>query len=138
MDYEELSELNKEFADLTAQMTKEFTALFQKWLRKHPRVTIVNSVHLPLNLILNLIAEDHKNILPHMMPDLPNVFMRFAYPFSKIKNNWGKISGEEFVKAYGVEHGKLFGKMFESEEAKQQFLDWYKHDTKKHKQNHSG
>lgn len=133
MDYEELSELNKEFADMTVEMNREFLEIFQKWLKKSPRLASVNSIHLPLNLILSLIDKDEENILPKIVDDLPMVFLKFAYPFTKLKDKWGKISGKEFVKLYGEEHSKLYSKFFKSEEERENFARWFEADKKKHK-----
>lgn len=137
MDYKQLSQLNKEFAELTAQMNDEFNELFQKWVEKNPRIAIVNGIHMPLNIVLNLIAQDKDNFLPEIMPDLPYVFMRFAYPFAKIKKNWGKKSGLQFVEEYGKEYVKLFADRFASDEERKNFEEWFKFDTNKHKQNPS-
>ena len=57
MDYEELSQLNKEFAEMFNEMSKEFGELFAKWIKKSPRLTMVGAVHLPINLIMQLLHK---------------------------------------------------------------------------------
>jgi len=131
MNLEELTSLNKDFAKLSTQMNKEFVQLFQKWLKKQPRLAVVLAIHMPANLILNLIQMDKNNDLPKLMPDLCQVFLRFAYPFTKVKDKWGKVSGEEFCKLYEEEYQKLFDKFFASEEEKENFKKWFEYEKEK-------
>ena len=38
MDHDELSELNKDFAEQTKQMFEEFVAIFEKWKKRSKRL----------------------------------------------------------------------------------------------------
>jgi hypothetical protein len=126
MDYDDLKDLNKEYAEITKRMGEEFYKLFKKYLTKHPRLTVVNAIHLPLNTVMNLIVQDKKNTLPKLMPDLPDVFNRFLMPFSIIGDKWGKISGDEFCKAYREEYEKNFDRHVGwSDEQRDAFKEWF-------------
>lgn len=133
MDFEELSKLNKEFAEQTKQMSKEFTELFTKWLKKSPRLSCINALHLPINSIVQMLLLDDKNLIPEILNDFPEVFERFLKPFTIIKDKWGKVSSKEFADLYYVEYQKQFDKFFASDEEQKNFQDWFKEDSEKHK-----
>src|ERR1700679_2140137 len=97
MDYEKLSELHEEFAKQTIEMNNEFIVLFEKWKKKSLRLSAVMAIHMPINLIMNLIQQDKNSAIPRLFEDLPEVFERFLNPFVKIKEKWGKISSKEFA-----------------------------------------
>lgn len=124
MNYEELEQLNAEFAKKSELMTKEFFQLFQKWMKDDPRLTTVNMLSLPTNLIMKLICrfpEFHE-----LFPELPDVYVRYYKPFEKIKEHWGKVSGKEFVDMYEREYQKQFDNWFPSQEEKEEFVKWHK------------
>lgn len=123
MDHETLEKLNKKFAKESVEFQNEFSDLFRKWLNKSPRLTAINALNLPINLFLNVIAEfeDSKEIFP----DLPMVYMRMIYPFTKLRKEWGKIPGKEFVKRYSELYESQFNDGFDSEEDRENFKKWF-------------
>lgn len=121
MDYETLRELHKQFAEDSAQITTEFNELFAKWLKKCPRTTIVLSVHLPINIIMNLIESDENGDLYQVFPELPKVMERFLAPFKVIEDQWGKISGKEFAELFSKLYEKQFDTWFPSKDDKEKF-----------------
>jgi len=133
MNFEEMSELNEKFAEEFKQMTEEFYGIFEKWKNKSVRLTCVAAMHLPINLIMSLIASDKNSSLPRIFPELPDMFERFFKPFFIIKEHWGKVSCQEFTKLYAEEYEKQFTRFFASEQAKKKFSEWFEADTKKHK-----
>ncbi len=108
MDYETLSKLDKEFSEQAQEMTKEFSELFEKWKKRSLRLSVVMAIHMPINNILNMLNLDKQNVMQRLFEDLPDVFIRFLTPFVKIKNQWGKVSSEEFVKMYAREYENQF------------------------------
>ncbi len=132
MDYKQLSELNKDYAEKTAEMFNEFAALFQKWKNNYPRLTMVNSIHFSVNIMMMLLNMDEKNQFPKCIEDLPEVFERFVNPIVKLKSKWGKVSSKDFVELYRKEYDKQFGDVFHSEEEKENFMKWFASDMKKH------
>jgi hypothetical protein len=132
MDYDQLSELNKEFAAETIAMLKDFTDVFYKWRKKSPRMAMVNAIHLPLNIIMQLIQRDTNHTFCKAVPELPDMFIRFMMPFTKLRKKWRKVSGVEFCKLYGELHGKQFDDWFVTPEQKETFKEWFDDDIKKH------
>ncbi len=123
MDYEQLEKLNKKFAEESKEFQKEFAKLFRKWMKKSPRMTAVNAFHLPINLFLNVIA-DVKGV-EEIFPELPLVYMRMIYPFTKLRKEWGKIPSKEFVKRYTELYESQFNDKFDSEEDRENFKKWF-------------
>lgn len=132
MDYEELSALNKEFAEMMSQMGNEFTELFRKWITKSPRLGMIGLVHLPINVIMMLMDKDEKNVLPHVFPEFPQMFARFLLPVIHLHSEWGKVSSKEFAELYGVEYQKQFKEFIPDEKKMKDFKEWFEADTKKH------
>lgn len=125
MDLDQLSQLNKEFAEQTQEMNGEFIDLFEKWKKKNFRLAIFNAIHLPINIILNIIERDKNSLMPKLFEDFPDVFERFLLPFVKIKDKWGKISSEKFAELYSKEYQKQFYPFFIDAETKENFKEWY-------------
>jgi hypothetical protein len=123
MDYEELKKLNIEFAEQTNEMTQEFVGIFRKWMKKNPSLTIVNSIHLPLNILINLI-DTADDLGSKALPELPDVFKRFLMPFIILKTSWGKIPDKKFIKEYERIYQSQFGEFFPEEELKELFKKW--------------
>lgn len=127
MDLKELETLNRECAKDSEEFFNEFVKLFNKRFKKgNKRMTIINFIHLPLNGILNMIAQDKKNLMCEIFPELPDTFIRFMRPFIKLKKSWGKIPNDEWVKEYGRLHSKQFDEWFPSEEEKKNFEEWFR------------
>lgn len=133
MDIDQLSQINKEFAEHSRQMHEEFLDVFKKWQKKSFRLSIVMALHLPMNLILNLMNIDEKDHIPRLVEDLPDMMLRFLSPFAKIRDSWGKISSKEFSALYGVEYQKQFDEFFPTKEYKDAFQKWFEQDSKKHR-----
>jgi len=128
MDYEKLRILHEQFANDYAQISKEFGELFAKWLRKCPKTTIVASVHLPISIIMNLIESDKNGDVYEAFPELPQVLERFLAPFKVIEDQWGKISGKEFVELYSKLYEKQFDPWFPSKDDKEKFAKAFPYD----------
>lgn len=125
MDIKDLQKLNVEFAKFSQEFNDEFINLAQKYLRRDKRSAIVNMVHLPLNLIMNIIAMDDKNVMPKIFPELPDMFIRFMRPFIKLKVLWGQIPNAEWASEYKRLHSAQFDEWFPSEEEKRNFTQWF-------------
>src|SRR5271170_3360135 len=108
MDLKELSKINKEFADQAAEMSKEFSDLFEKWKKKSLRFSVIMAIHMPINIIMNMLYLDKNNHLPRLVENFPDIFERFLTPFMKIKDQWGKVSSREFTDLYKIEYEKQF------------------------------
>jgi hypothetical protein len=131
MDLEQLKELNKDFAEETKQFNNEFIDLFKKWLENgNKRLAIINMVHLPLNGILNVIAEDKENVMCEVFPELPDMYVRFFMPFLKLKVLWGTIPNEKFVEEYSRLYQAQFDEWFSTEEERKQFREWFETQNK--------
>jgi hypothetical protein len=129
MQYDELKELNAKFAEETVKFNKEFSDLFKKWLKKSPRLAIVMSIHLPINMIMGVISLDEENDIYQVFPELPDMFIRFVAPFIKLRKQWGKISGDEFTKEYQRLYESQFDKFFMGEEEKKEFKNWFEKEN---------
>jgi hypothetical protein len=138
MDLDDLSKLNQRFSDEYAEMNKEFNELFNKWLKKSPRLCCIMSIHLPINIIMSMIHEDKNNDIPKICPELPHMFERFLAPFIKIKKHWGVISCAEFSELYSKEYKAQFDEFIPDEENRKKFKEWFDKDLKKHKENKKG
>ena len=123
MDHKKLEELNKKFARESEELQFEFAALFRKWMKKSPRITAINAFNLPINLFLNVIADFED--IHEIFPELPMVYMRMVYPFTKLRKDWGKIPNKEFVKKYSELYESQFNDWFQSEEDKENFKKWF-------------
>ena len=125
MNYEQLEQLNKQFSEETKEFYEDFVKVFRKHMKKSRRSAIVNMIHLPVNGILSIIAEDEKNVICEALPELPEVFIRFMNPFIKLKHLWGKIPNEQWAKEYGRLYSDQFEGCFPSEEEKKDFKEWF-------------
>jgi hypothetical protein len=124
MDYEDLQKLNKKFAIESSEFTQEFFKLHKKWLKKSPRMTMIMTLHLPINMIMNAIA-DNKIPVHEIFPELPDMFIRFVAPFIKLRTKWGKIPGDQFQKEYKELYESQFDKFFASKENMEFFKNWF-------------
>ena len=88
-------------------------------------MAIINMIHLPLNGVINVIAEDDQNIMCEAFPELPDMFIRFMAPFVKLKVLWGTIPNPEWAKEYGRLHSAQFDEWFPNAEEKKQFTEWF-------------
>lgn len=129
MDYNKLEDLNKEFAQQSNEMNQEFIELFKKWLKRDPRTTMINAVHLPLNVIMNLIKQG--KTVSTVFPELPDMFIRFFKPFEILKNKWGKIPDTEFANEYKKIYESQFIEWFPSKEEKEKFVKWFEKNNQK-------
>ncbi len=128
MDYDDLAKLSKEFAKETQEFMDEFMELHNKWMKKSPITTTIMTLHMPMNVILNLIRLFDK--FPELVPEMPQMFIRMAAPFVKLKDKWGKIPNEQFIKEFGEIYLSRFDSWFENEEKKEAFKKWYEAQNK--------
>jgi len=131
MEFDELKKLNKQAAKYTEDFYDDFVRLFQKHLKKSEKMAIVNMIQLPLNGILNVINRDKENLMCKIFPELPDMFIRFMKPFIKLKDLWGAIPNEEWVKEYGRIYSSQFDEWFPSQEDKKRFEEWFEKENKK-------
>ncbi len=129
MEFKEIEKLNKEFAKLTEKMTSDFITLFNKYMKKDPRATMILMLHLPLNLMLNIV-DNSKIDMNEIFPEFPDMYIRFMKPFIILREKWGKIPNKQFVKEYGELYEKQFNHLFPSEEYKNAFEIWIKGENK--------
>lgn len=130
MDLDDLSKLNRQYADDTRQMFQEFIELFQKWKKKDARIAMINCLHMPINTLMNILLQDEESLMPIAFKDFPDVFERFLNPFVKIKNKWGKISSNEFAKLYQKEYEKQFGdELGFSKKQIESFRKWFEKEN---------
>lgn len=125
MNYDQLVELNKEFAQESVELQDEFTELFEKWLRKSPRLALVSFLSLPIGIILTLM-EKKDGAIEELFPDLPNVWRRYLSPWIALRDKWGKIPSQQFIEEYGKLHSEQYDEWFPSKEEKAAFTEWYK------------
>lgn len=131
MNLEELEKLKKEAAQETEEFNNAFVELFkERYENGNKRMAIINMLHLPINGIINMIDQDKKNLMCEILPELPDMFIRFMMPFTKIKHLWGKIPNEEFVNEYGKIYQSQFEEWFPTDEHKKNFEDWFNADKK--------
>lgn len=131
MELKDLEALNKKCAKETEEFFDEFNKVYKKMFKKlDKRMAIVNFIHLPLNGIMNIIAQDKDGAMCKIFPELPDMFIRFMRPFIKLRKSWGKISNEEFVKEYGRLHAAQFDEWFPNEEEKKNFTEWFEQQKK--------
>ncbi len=124
MEYEQLKRLNKTFAQETIEFNNDFFKLHRKWFKKSPRMTMVMSIHLPINMIMSMIGESEIPV-HELFPELPDMFIRFVAPFIKLREKWGKIPGDEFAEEYQKLYESQFNKVFETDEDKEKFQKWF-------------
>ena len=124
----DLEKLNAQFAKEAEELSKDFNKLFKKWFLKSPRLTMIMSAHLPINLIMHMISEN----LPvyEVFPELPDMFIRFVAPFIKLRKKWGKIPGSEFQKEYQELYESQFKDWIPNDEERQNFKDWFERTNK--------
>jgi|SRR6185436_6372940 len=123
MKDEDLKALSKEFHENSHKLMADFEKTFRKWYKKDPRLTIVQTIGLPLSTLANL-AKSNTN-MSKAMPDLPDVLNRYLVPFNKIKMLWGVINDDEFFKEYYKAYQDQFEEFFITEEQKITFKEWY-------------
>lgn len=110
MKLKDLKNKHTKFHDDSKQFHKELFVIIMKWLKKEPRLTLINAMHFPLNLVLNLLIEAEKvKIDLEEFNDLPNIFIRTMKPFEKLKDDFLKIPMQNFVKKYGELYEAQFG-----------------------------
>lgn len=126
MEYETLEKLNKEFAENSIKLNKEFSALFGKWLKKDPRLTAVMAFQLPINVLFTMMKKAEDGLLEKVFPELPDMMERFLNPFMQLKDDWGKIKSKEFINKYKELYEKQFDSWFPNKEDKTNFEEWYK------------
>lgn len=130
MKLEDLKNLNEEYFELSKEFHKEFGELFDKWFKKAPGAALIHAIHLPLNAVLDLIEKDSCNVLPALLFELPNTFIRFMLPFMFLKSKWGKVSGKEFCKLYRKYYEKHFEEWFPNAQEKENFAKWFEDQFK--------
>lgn len=123
MDYKKVEALNKVFAQESKEFNDDFFVLLKKWIKKSPRMCIIMSIHLPINIIMKSIANDDK--MHVIFTDLPDMFIRFVAPFIKLRTKWGKISGKQFSEEYHQLYESQFDEFFPTEEEKENFKNWF-------------
>lgn len=134
MNKTDLEKLNKEYADQTKLMSHEFIEIFEKWLERNPRLAIVNGVHLPLHITINLIKRSSAPISV-LFPELPDMFIRFMKPFEILRDKWGKMPDKEFIEQYTKIYESQFDEWFPSEKEKENFEKWFKSQNSKRTKN---
>jgi hypothetical protein len=125
MDYAELETLNKEFAEQTKQMIEEFAELYQKWMKKDARTTLVHLGSLPINMLMTLMTNGDNHV-SKVFPELPDMYERYFMPFQVLKDKWGVIPDSKFVEEYGKVYQSQFTAFFPDEQEKKNFERWYK------------
>lgn len=131
MDYKGLSDLNKDFAKKAKEFNQDFVNLFNKWAKIDVRLTMVCALNLPINLIINIIKNNSKELFfSTLFPEFPNVILRQLIPFNEIKEKWGKISDKEFIDEIIELHSKQFDTWFPSKEDREKFKQWYESTNK--------
>lgn len=127
MKLEEFERVSKKFYEDSKDINNEFNKLFAKWLKKSPKVTMLNLLNLPLNTMLNLMSSTNINFY-ELLPDLPNAYIRMIAPFIKLKDEYGKISNKEFCDKYVELYESQFEKFFNNEEEKEAFKKFMGHE----------
>lgn len=125
MQLEDLKKLNADFAEDSFQMTKDFGKLFKKWMKKNPKLASLQSIHLPISILINLLNNCSENQMSKVLPELPDVFKRFMLPFLILKSSWGKIPDKAFAEEYTRLYELQFSDVSITEEIKQKFKEWY-------------
>ena len=125
MNFEELAVLNKELAEQSKAINKDFFEIFKKWVEKSPKVTLINMMNLPINMFLCSASECDNNETSELFPELPFVYMRMIRPFVKLRNEWGKIPDKEFCKIYVEIYESQFDEWLPSDEDKESFKKWF-------------
>jgi hypothetical protein len=125
MKIEELENLNEEFTKDFRKMTEEYIKLFKKYFKKNTKLCLVCSVHLPINIIMNLIKSCSDKQCSTVFPDLPDMMRRFFMPFFLLQGEWGKISDKKFAEEYDRLYHFQFGEFSIDEESKKNFEKWY-------------
>ncbi len=133
MDFETLSKLNAEYAKESQLFWDEFIDLWKKWMKKSPRLAVVNALHFPLNLIMNMID----NGLPQAVPEVPDMMERFLTPMILLKDVWGKIPGKVFIEKYKALYESQWEKLGITPEMKKNFKEWYEKDEARRKSNNA-
>jgi hypothetical protein len=128
MNFDDLKELNEKFSSEVAQFNTEFGDLFEKWLKKSPRMASIMIIHLPINGIMGALKDNMP--LHDMFPELPDVFIRFLNPFLKLRDNWGRISAKEFYEQYTKVYESQFDAFFVDKETKENFKEWFEKENK--------
>lgn len=123
MKLKELESISKKFVEESEEFMSDFTALYTKWLKKSPRITLVNVIHLPLNVFLRMLEQDLE--ISTIFPELPDVFIRCITPFIILRKKWGQVPNKEFLEEYIELYDKQFDEFFASEEQKQCFKEWF-------------
>ena len=108
MDLKLINEINPELGNLLEEFHQEYLGILSKWMMKSPQTAIIGFVNFPLNAIMQLILSDEEQQLVELLPDLPDIFIRFMFPFTEIKDKWGKVSNEEFCKLYDEHYERQF------------------------------
>jgi hypothetical protein len=121
MDHKKLEELHLEYARQSQEFLQDFKKLADKWFKKSPRLAIMNTIHLPLFIIMSLIEESENNEVYNVFPELPYTFVRLVAPFIKLREKWGKIPGEQFFKEYRDLYESQFDEFFIDENIKENF-----------------
>ncbi len=99
MDNKDMENTKKDFKNQTENLVKDFMIIFQKQMEKDPRLAMTNMLHLPLNLMLNIVYNS-KIDMYKIFPNFPEVYIRFMQPFVTVKERWGKIPNKQFVEEY--------------------------------------
>lgn len=133
MKYEHLEQLNKEFAKKSAQINKEFSELFRKWLKKDTRIAMLAMIHFPINMMIQSLSNF--DAAYELFPEFPHAVARQLMPFLLLQEKWGKVSNKEFFREYGEIYEKQFDEFFVDEEDKREFTEWYKSSNEKRKMN---
>lgn len=107
MDYKELEQHHKKFSDLSQKLMHEYMEVCMRHFKDNPRMTMVVTLSMSVNIIMEMYMTAG-NTMTQILPDLPDIFIRYMKPFEKIKESWGKVTPEEFIKLYGEEHSAQF------------------------------
>lgn len=130
MDFDKLKSLNKEFAENSAEFTIDFSKIYQKWLEKDPRLTLVMTLAMPLNVLFGLITKNKDHLVEKVFPEMPAMWSRYLSPWIELKDKWGVISSEQFMEEWGKLYEAQFECWFPSKEDKESFARWYKANNK--------
>jgi hypothetical protein len=124
MNINDFEDFSKKFKDESMQLNKEFIKLFKKWLKKSPKLAVLNLLNMPLNLMLNIMTTSNVNFY-ELIPDLPSVYIRSIAPFIILKDEYEKLTNKEFVDKYQKLYESQFDKNFLNNDQKKEFKKWF-------------